>query len=456
MTARPRLRRRLPFAVLALCAFAGAAQPSIASARDRTAPTAPPSFAASGGDARANLAWEASSDNIGVTGYRLYRRRADGTWPKSAFASVGASARTYTATGLTNGKTYAFRAKAVDRAGNLSAASSAGSATPTSPALPAPQPEPTPEPTPSPTPTPTPTPSPTATPTPTPTPAPAPAPAPTSGPWQWDARSAAVDPNSSAFMQAFMSYAIVRPNLATNEWAVAVAEAGTGDPSYSIPRTQQGGSISVRIKPGTKPDPQGDGHLVIRDREAGVETDFWQAVYDSTTGRIKSTSAAVQFPIESVNERTSGWGGNAANTALERGLVTPEAILAGTIGETLQFGMPRIGGTTSSYRYPALHNAPTCSSDCTNHLVEGTWLRLDPTLDIDALAIPTWQKTIARTLQTHGMILRDNSGSLSIYGKNPINGGTTWAFAGLGSYGSAAFSTAFPWTRLQVLQPPAA
>jgi len=254
-------------------------------------------------------------------------------------------------------------------------------------------------------------------------------------------------------MQAFIGDAVVRPNLATNEWSVAVAEAGSGDPSYSIPRTQQGGSITVRIKLGTRPDPVGDGHLVVRDPAAGVETDFWQAVYDSTTGRIRSTSAAVQFPLDSVNERTSGWGGNAANTALERGLVTPEAILAGAIGETLQFGMPKIGGTTSTFRHPALHNAPTCGTDCTNHLVEGTWLRLDPTLDVEALPIPAWQKTIARTLQNHGMILRDNSGSLSIYGKNPINGGMSWAAAGL-TGGSAAFSSAFPWSRLEVLQPP--
>ena len=80
MTARPRLGRRMPFAVLALCAAAGAVHPSIAAARDRTAPTTPLSFAAAGGDARASVSWLGSTDNVGVTGYRLYRRRTDGTW----------------------------------------------------------------------------------------------------------------------------------------------------------------------------------------------------------------------------------------------------------------------------------------------------------------------------------------------------------------------------------------
>lgn len=268
--------------------------------------------------------------------------------------------------------------------------------------------------------------------------------------WKWDARNAALDPNSAALVAAFQTYAIVNPNLATTRWAVATAVAGAGDPTYSIPRSQQGGSISVRVKLGTKPDPAGDGHLTIRDEAAGVETDFWQAVYNATTQRITSCSAAVQFPIDSVNEGTAGWGGNAANTPLARGLVTSEQLAAGLIDSTLQFGMPKIGGTSSTFRWPALHNAPTCGADCVSHLVEGTWVRLDPAYDVAGSALPAWQKTIARALQDFGMILRDNSGSLSIYGKNPINGGAAWT---VGSGGSASLA-GFPWGRLQVLNPP--
>lgn len=275
-----------------------------------------------------------------------------------------------------------------------------------------------------------------------------------SQPWAWDARAATLDPNSAALVAAFQTYAVVNPNLAMTRWAVAPAVAGPGDPTYTIPRTKQGGSISVRIKLGTQPDPAGDGHLVVRDEAAGVETDFWQAKYDAATQRIWTCSAAVSFPIDSVNEQTAGWGGNAANTPLARGLVTPEHIIAGQIGETLQFGMPKIGGTAATFRWPALHNAPTCGSDCANHLVEGTWVRLDPAYDVNASSLPAWQKTIARALQDHGMILRDNAGALSVYGKNPVNGGATWAAAGFSASAASASMTGFPWDRLQVLNPP--
>ena len=281
--------------------------------------------------------------------------------------------------------------------------------------------------------------------------APPPPPPATGSAWSWDARSATLDPNNAAMVTAFQSYAVKTPNMALSDWAVATAEAGAGDPEYSIPRSDQGGSITVRIPLGAMPDPSGDGHLTVRDVERGIETDFWQAVYNPTTQRISSTSAAVSFPIGSVNERTTGWGGNAANTPLLRGLVTPEAINAGVINETLQFSTPQIG--TGSPRFPAMHNAPTCGTTCVNHLVEGTWVRLDPAYDVNASTLPAWQKTIARALQDHGAILRDNGGTLSVYGRNPINGGASWASAGF-SGTSAGFSSAFPWNRIQILNPP--
>jgi chitodextrinase len=61
------------------------------------------------------LSWTGSTDNVAVTGYHIYR---DGAY----VATV--STKTYTATGLTAGRTYSFQVVAVDAAGNRSAASS--------------------------------------------------------------------------------------------------------------------------------------------------------------------------------------------------------------------------------------------------------------------------------------------------------------------------------------------
>ncbi|MEO3821043.1 glycoside hydrolase family 9 protein [Plantactinospora sp. B24E8] len=66
----------------------------------------------------ATLSWTASTDNVGVTGYRVYRE-AGAT--DTLLGTV--TATTYPVTGLTAGTTYQFYVVAVDAAGNVSAAS---------------------------------------------------------------------------------------------------------------------------------------------------------------------------------------------------------------------------------------------------------------------------------------------------------------------------------------------
>jgi fibronectin type 3 domain-containing protein len=92
-------------------------------AADTTAPTAPTGLtAAPQSPAQVNLAWTASTDNVGVTGYRVERCQGSGC---TTFAQVGTPITTgYSDTGLTASTTYRYRVRAADAAGNLSAYSS--------------------------------------------------------------------------------------------------------------------------------------------------------------------------------------------------------------------------------------------------------------------------------------------------------------------------------------------
>lgn len=88
---------------------------------DTQAPTAPTNLAASAITATSlTLSWTASTDNVGVTGYDVYK---DGVLLATS-ASV-----TYNVSGLTQNTAYAFYVKAKDAAGNVSAASSTLNAT---------------------------------------------------------------------------------------------------------------------------------------------------------------------------------------------------------------------------------------------------------------------------------------------------------------------------------------
>lgn len=92
-----------------------------AAAADTTAPSIPTNVAATAASsASATITWTASTDNVAVTGYEIFR---DGT-------KVATSASTtYTDTGLLAQTGYSYTIKAYDAAGNLSAASTAVSVT---------------------------------------------------------------------------------------------------------------------------------------------------------------------------------------------------------------------------------------------------------------------------------------------------------------------------------------
>ncbi|HVQ90242.1 MAG TPA: LamG-like jellyroll fold domain-containing protein [Mycobacteriales bacterium] len=97
---------------------------------DRQAPTAPASLTATGTVGAATLSWPAATDNLSVTGYRVYRSTASGFTP-AAGNQVGAPTGTsYVDSGLAAG-TYYYRVSAVDGAGNIGPPSPEASATAT-------------------------------------------------------------------------------------------------------------------------------------------------------------------------------------------------------------------------------------------------------------------------------------------------------------------------------------
>lgn len=94
-------------------------------APDTTPPTAPTNLVATAsGGSTVGLSWTASTDNVGVTGYQVFRS-LDGV----TYASIGTSATTsYSDAGLSPDTSYWYRVRAQDAAGNVSADSAAAQA----------------------------------------------------------------------------------------------------------------------------------------------------------------------------------------------------------------------------------------------------------------------------------------------------------------------------------------
>jgi fibronectin type 3 domain-containing protein len=104
-----------------------ASDPATALSSDTVPPQPPTTVTATAvSDTQINLSWSGATDNIGVTGYQIFRNGS-----ATPIATVGASPTSYSDTGLTGGTTYSYTIKAVDAAGNVSDASAAASATTT-------------------------------------------------------------------------------------------------------------------------------------------------------------------------------------------------------------------------------------------------------------------------------------------------------------------------------------
>jgi arylsulfatase A-like enzyme len=93
------------------------APPAYAWAFDALPPSVPTGLAATTpGSTEADLTWAASTDNVAVTGYTIYR---DGV----QVGSVGGAVTTYADLGITPNTTYVYTVDAIDGAGNGSAQS---------------------------------------------------------------------------------------------------------------------------------------------------------------------------------------------------------------------------------------------------------------------------------------------------------------------------------------------
>lgn len=263
------------------------------------------------------------------------------------------------------------------------------------------------------------------------------------------ARSARVDPKSAPMVRALAE--IVRGSgfvLSVERWTVPVYVADKKTPRYDVQLTASWAHGRVlRAAPiphNARPDPGGDGHLAVVDPVTGCEYDFYAA---KRKGSGWTATWANTLPLtgdgifhEGISARASGFG-------LLAGLIFPDELKRGEIRHALVFSSPltRAGAPV----VPAtLGDGP---SRVAGAMPFGARVRLDPTLDVDSLDLPRWQRTIARALQKYGMYLGDTGGAVSVYAVHPQSyDGDPYPELAAGNY---AYLDGIPLERLQVMRP---
>jgi len=147
-----------------------------------------------------------------------------------------------------------------------------------------------------------------------------------------------------------------------------------------------------------------DNQMIILNLETRCEYDFFQARVENGAW-VASWINSISLDSQGIYEK--GFSARGSGFTTLAGLIWPDELQNGRINHALGFSYPGVaaGGPVP----PATESDGLSTGQWA--LPEGARLRLDPNLDIDALGLAPFEKTIARALQEYGMILFDDGSS---------------------------------------------
>jgi hypothetical protein len=208
---------------------------------------------------------------------------------------------------------------------------------------------------------------------------------------------------------------------------------------------------SVPLPSDARPAAGSDGHLTVYQPSRDTLWDFWKLSKGADGwhalwgGRMRHVSTSLgSFPAP--------YGATGTGLPLLGGLMRMQELQDGRIDHALALAIPRT--KASEFVSPATRsdgNATWSSAP-----PEGTHLRLDPAVDIEALDLPPVTRAIALAAQRYGIIIRDGAGTVTFYAEDPSRTGSNPYPALFGGDYPSHLLLKFPWSRLQVLAPPLA
>lgn len=159
-----------------------------------------------------------------------------------------------------------------------------------------------------------------------------------------------------------------------------------------------------------------DNLMTVFDVGQGCMWDFWQTRGEAGA---REASYAVGFPLGESGILPYGSSARASGFAFVPGALWPEELEKGRIEHVLFFAYPytKSGGPVA----PATDSDGI--TDDPSAIPIGAMIQLDPGLDLEALGLEPYERTIARAMQEYGMILVDTGGQsgIGLYAINPAS-----------------------------------
>ena len=281
---------------------------------------------------------------------------------------------------------------------------------------------------------------------------------------------AAVDPASRPLVEAFAAEIErerregIGPWIQTDEYTTPIWTAGKRQRKVRVKldtgpwgRTLQAVlDEGVPIPPRARPSPGTDGHMTIYQPSTDRLWEFWRAVkrpdgwHASWGGAMKRVSRSPGYYTDKSWPGRSwfNWGSTATSLPVAGGTILIDEIRAGQIPHALAIAIPQ--SRAGVFAWPAQR---TDGKGGPRTVPEGARLRIDPSLDVERLAMHPVGKMIARAAQRHGLVVRDVTGhATAFYAEDPLpTGENPYGRLFDGELPSSVLA-GFPWERLQVLK----
>lgn len=209
--------------------------------------------------------------------------------------------------------------------------------------------------------------------------------------------------------------------------------------------------VDVPVPTYAVPAPGSDGAMSIYDPVTNTSWEFWKMKKDATGAWQACQGGRIDNVAKANGQYSVGFGVSASGLSMTAGTISAAEAKAGRIDHAMYLAVMK-ARWFSEFSWPAVRS-DGYTKDPTTPL-EGQRLRLDPTLNIDALPMSRFAKTVARAAQKHGFIVSDKGGAVALVGEGAQSlrastGSDPWP-AILGGKDYEALR-GFPWHRLQVL-----
>jgi hypothetical protein len=252
-------------------------------------------------------------------------------------------------------------------------------------------------------------------------------------------------------VSVLLSSGVVTANYAADGVPVYFASAST--PRYRVSCTEPWGTCPlsavglVPVPNGAVPAPGADHAMVVVDRAANRDYEFWEA--SKSSGSWSAGWGGVEaLDGDGIRSVEGSPGATGPGDSSISGLTLISELQQGHIDHALTFVTSHT--CASTFRYPAIKTDGHKSMPC---IPEGARIQLDPSINVDAIAgITPGEKMIAHALQTYGAYCHDTGGSdLGFTFENPIDGQPN-VYPSIGFPSDYTHMTHIPWTALRVLR----